>query len=792
MSDLKDEASQSESTVKPRLEKGPLKSLLSTGEVVSFRAGNRTRYMAAGLERVTLADLLRFAETCVDPSKKGRAGRRAGIHSSRDVHVISKTDLTRMKGACYPLAREIRGLSGGSTQELMVALQQIGPEAMVWDPNGGPGRAGDWTYLLVQVSRLKEGDANAISAMRKLLDLAATHCIIARSPRHDPAYSAVRSEWTEVYNRWRAHISGRLDRVDQALIGLLQGCHRVGLDPRDELTHREWPTVIEAAESHFLASDTDTREAGAVRAAYRLLKAGGLIHGPEWDGRQRQQDEGVSLFSGSEIAAIAELYASDRAQEGIKTALKAKSKKDAGEDYRLPTWPDCEALEGLVEGPYGLRAALTCFTAPEDVLMELEIPSRSVYPGKQIRASSPRARARWRFGTVRKNLESLAFYFGWVQQNLDIDFSLPGNDLRVLFAERNLKAFWYAARFGDVTTDKRLHSIVIVLARLASPFGEGVAMRLKDVQQAQAFERVSAMLNSDKGIDGYPAWARTLKEEQKDSWSDRMKRKAQAVEAAWTRSHGDFAFDRKEKVLNTLIGHIESMVGLPLEKQAELLARGELKVGRKWARTVLIAMLWADQLYVPLRTATIRKVDREDRHHNATYSWIWASIPPLKMKRGGGIPFEPNYRRDDDSEYPCALYRLYVIRNGARDILRTDANGRLHPVPAHYVPDVRRTESQRLTGANIRKLIRAGLRLALRCESNCLDGLTYADVSPVATPHSFRHAFGTKMVDLGLLQVAAHYLHHRSLDMVSQVYSAQNERDYDPGAARAKMRKEAA
>ena len=791
MSDLKDEASQSESTVKPRLEKGPLKSLFSTGEIVSFRAGNRTRYMAAGLERVTLADLLRFAKTRVRP-QKGTPGRRAGIHSSREVRIISKNDLTRMKGACYPLAREIRGLPGGSTKELMAALEQIGAEAMVWDPKGGQGRAGDWTYLLEQVSRLKDGDANAISAMRKLLDLAATHCIIARSPRHDSAYSAVRSEWTEVYNPWRAHVSGQLDRVDQALIGLLQGCHRVGLDPRAELTPRDWSAVIEAAESHFSAIDTDAREAGAVRAAYRLLRADGLIHGPEWDGRQRQQDEGVSLFSGSEIAAIAELYASDRAQEGIKTALEAKSKEDDGEDYRLPTWPGCEALEGLVEGPYGLRAALTCFTAPEDVLMELKIPSRSVYPSTQIRASSPRARARWRFGTVRKNLESLAFYFGWVQENLDVDFSLSGNDFRVLLAQQNLKAFWHAARFGDVTTDKRLHSIVIVLARLASPFAEGVATRLGDAQQARAFAGVSAMLNSDKGINGYPAWARTLKEEQKGSWSDRMKRKAQEVEVAWTRSRGEFAFDRKEKVLDTLIRHIETMVGMPLEDQAELLERGELKVGRKWARTVLIAMLWADQLHVPLRTATIRKVDREERHHNATYSWIWASIPGVKMKRGGGIPFEPNYCRDDGSEYPTALYRLYVAGSGARDILRTDAHGRLHSVPAHYVPDVRRTESQRLTGANIRKLIRAGLRLALRCKSDCLDGLTYADVSPVATPHSFRHAFGTKMVDLGLLQVAAYYLHHRSLDMVNQVYSAQNERDYDPGAARAKMRKEAA
>jgi len=762
-----------------------IQHLLDEGEVAIFRNGNRTRYSSKGVQTLTAADLLDFAEGKITATK-GTAGRRVTSDSSREVWEISKPNFTKMKTALYAVARMFEPEVGQSSTKLRKALQEHVTDAFfTWDPDGGNDGGGEWTTLLSAVSRATDKNADSIGAAKKLLDLAATHGFIPRTVRHEPGFQPVRADWAKVYNRWKGRVRSK-GRVSHAIIELLRACDRLGLDPTGDIQSHQWAAVIEHLERHFDGAGIDSRTRSAIRGTYRQLEAAGEIDGPHWDGRKRMRDAGLRLLAASTIRAIAEAYGSDRDQPGVKALLSAKRLKADVRDH-FP-WPGCEKYTGLIEGPLGLRAALTCFVVPEDRLKPLGIPARSVYPRSPIRGGSNRSSAAWRVATCEINLSEVLYYAGWLEREAGVDFGAPGADLRVLLNEGHLQRFYKAVVDEGLSTKGTLRRIAIRLARFASPFAESVALRMGDEPLADQFARVSALLNSRKAVDGYPAWTQVLRQKGNDVIS-RARKTAREVEEAWTggRQVAKYAHEQMRRVLDAQVVRLEKESGLRLEAQVQGLATGDFRPGLGWALDVQAALMWADQIHVPLRPATMWKLDASERIHDRGFTWIRARIPGVKMKRGGQDDFSPNYRRAKDSPYPAPLYQLHVLAGGARELLRTNTSGRHQPVPAFYVPNVRTTEETRLSSPQLTRVLRRGLRNALEHVPTCLRGVTYDEVKPQCTPHKFRHAFGTRMVSAGLLIPAAEYLHHTSLEMLRRVYSAQSEKDFDPSADLARL-----
>lgn len=727
-------------------------------------------------------DLLAFAEAHVSEEDR-RPGRRATVHGSRQVWDISPKTLERIKAALYQVARHFDPEVGSSPARLREALRRhVGPELFVWDSRAGVGGAGDWGPFLEIVEEATKASKESVGAARSLLDLAATHCLIPRTVRHDPQRTSGSAAWTELQARWTELIRGRTDRIHEGVGGLLDGCHRVGADPNRHMEAENWSRVIAHLEEHFHIEKIDARMRSAVRGAYTALLQTGVIDGPGWNATRRRRRQGVILVSQSHIKQIAEAYGQERRQPGVTAAIEALETKRRVEE--LHPWPGCESYHGLVEGPFGLRAALLSFTAPQYALNDLDLPAPSSYPrdDSQIRTLTGNSKKRWRTATCETNLRLIFFYAGWLRQQERVDFSQPDADLRVLLDEQNVRAFHRAVCAGKVATENQLRRTLVLLARLASPFAEGVAVRLRAIELADRFKRVSGMTNSSQTVDGFVSLNRQVSENLGDPL-DRTREIARDVEDLWTDGGrvADFAYDQMEKVKKTLIQLIQKKGRGTLQEMVTSTQQGSFKMSKDLALLIRSTLMWADQLQIPLRPATMVLMDFEDRIHNDAFERLNACIPGWKFKDGKQKPFRPNYRRDPRSPYPTRLYRLYVMPGGARDILRMDRRGKMHPTEAFYVPS--HPGQSRLSPNAPQRIVRTALKRALEVKPNYLGGLQYEDLKPVTTSHKFRHAFATRLVAAGLVEEATHCLRHWSTEMVRRVYSAIDERDHDPGAS---------
>ena len=737
---------------------------------------------AAGSGVVTGADLLAFAERHVNDHDEREPGRRATVHGSRQVWDISSKTLERIKTALYEVARHFEPEAGSSPRRLRAALAgHVGPGLLTWDSQAGVGGAGDWRRFLELVTQATGGSKQYVGAARSLLDLAATHCVIPRTVRHDLDPASESGAWAELREDWIKAIRGRSDRVHEGVGGLLDGCYRVGIDPTERLERKEWGRVIAHLEDHFDIEDIDPRLRSAIRGSYRALLDVKCIDGPQWDATKRRRDRGVMLISTGHLKQIAKDYGREGKQPGVAHASSAHATKQKVEEVH--PWPGCEGHSGLIEGPFGLRAALLCFTAPQRVLNDLHLPSPSSWPRSHIRGLTGNSHRRWRIKTCQANLQLIFFYAGWLQRSKGIDFSQPEADLRVLLDEANVRAFFRAVCSGTVSTKNQLRRMLVLLARLASPFAEAVAVRLDATELADRFARVSALSNSSGTVDGFASLNRQISEDLEDTY-DRSSEIAREVEDAWTdfQSLAEFAYDQMCCVRETLIRLIEQEGGGTLEELVSQVQDGSLQMSRRLAFLIRGALIWADQLQIPLRVATMSKVDLNDRTHNRRFERLRARIAGWKFKDGKKKPFRPNYRKRPASTYPQWLYRLYVMPGGARDVLRTDRRGVVHQVEAYYVPCLNSTGTRLSEGA-FNNIVRSALKAALDHDPESLGGLRYDDLVANTSTHRFRHAFATKMVAAGLLDEAADCLRHSSTDMIKRVYSARDERDHDPSAS---------
>lgn len=745
-----------------RVNREPMRSLLEGGHVSQFTAGNRTEYTAP-VHRVSLADLLVFAEKQVVASTR-RAGAR-GKEASRKVESITASTHTNIRAMCGAIAKLL-----GPGQNPDQVLQQVGGEHFVWDE-----QAGEWSSFLQLVRQAvkessvqKETGYRYVGAARTLLDMAATHGWIARTPRHSDGYEPVPAAWTEIYNDWRKRLSGKgLDRLCRALMLLFEACARLDQHPAEA----DWESVIEHMEDWFGGTDLSSTERTSVRRTYRALRDSGLASGPEWDGRARQRESGITLLSVSAIKWVAQHYGTgpDGNGEGLREAIRGR---------HLP-WKGWEEYEdGLVSGTYGLRRALLFFTAGAGDARLLKLPSRGVFPRERIRGTTRRSDLAWRVSTVEKNLSRLLHVAGWMGRECGVDWSEC--DLRTLLdldlVEEYLREAYASSDF--ITLGSARHAVQI-LARLASPYAEKVALDEGDEKLADRMQRVSMKLSSPVAVGGEPSWMTTVKQDLAEEHAEAIqRRKAFRIEDVWTnqKAAADFAYCQLRLILDSTLQALEAAYG-PLSKQIGAIERGDSDLfDHKWARRVRDALYWQDQLIVPLRAATSRRLNLADRRHTADYGRIFAHINAKKMKSPGNGDFRPNYTQGADG-YCRDLYCLYVMDGGARDVLLTAESGDVKDVDAFYVSDRTRSSSHRLSGSAFRNIVRRVVRRA----EDVLNGVSFEelDEANVLGTHFFRHAFATFLVRNGRLEVAALYLHHANLDMLRRVYAATSAADYD-------------
>jgi hypothetical protein len=317
---------------------------------------------------------------------------------------------------------------------------------------------------------------------------------------------------------------------------------------------------------------------------------------------------------------------------------------------------------------------------------------------------------------------------------------------------------------------------------MASPYFETVALRMGNENLADELAHVSARMSSPNGVDGEPSLRMLLRTELDIDGIATARRKAKAIEGAWTRSGtlDGTAFQQMVRVGRHAIRCLEEMGG-PLNDQVEAIQRGEFRPSRRWAYDVRNALYWHDQLIVPLRVRSSRLMDLRDRLHTDEYTHIRLSLPGSKTKTGGPEDnFNPNYATPSSAAYPRNLYRLYVMPGGAREILRTDRGGHVHDLEAFYVPARRggSVDRERLSSLAFRRIVS---RVVSKAEATI--GVTEEELKRAGAlgTHFFRHAFGTSMVMAGLLQVAALYLHHKDTKMLLEIYSAADASRFDAG-----------
>lgn len=753
--------------------RGLIKELRDEGEIVMFKGNQSTTYTAA-VHRQTLKDLLTKASDQVDPNLSPRAGRRTQVGKSRAVESINEKHFSRIRTVCRAVAKY--RFPDAKRSVLDSKLADFGSELFVWNEQDQ-----DWTKFLDLVRKASQDKSQAtrrqyISAARQLLDLAATHGWISRTTRHDPDYRPVPAEWAELFNEWRETLMGSgAEQIYSSLIVLFEGCSQCGFHPRGA----EWEQVIEHLEDRFKAGGLTVGNPKKVRALYRKARKLSLLAGPDWNGHKRQRMAATTLVRSSAIDQAAAAYGRKKKPEERSPAIRAAL------EGRQVEWPsEFAAYEnGLLSGPYGLKSALTYFSLSGSEADIAGFPHRA-FPRNQIRNGRAATKRAWTTSTVRNKLQIVLHCAGWMQENLQgVDWKR--DDLRALLDLNHLGAYRKAIYAGRLSTKRALIAKLSVLARLASPFMEAMALKNRDDELADRMAKVSTTLCSQRVLGGRVSWVSSLKQElDVDERSTTQRKNAEIIERVWTRNGqaARFAYQQFRRVRKGLVELLERDHG-KLGDQIRAIEKGR-DSARSWAREVQEALFWQEQTVVPLRAATLKLLDLEDRHHTSDFRRVWAEIPAWKMKETGNGDFRPNFTKGGDG-YERSLYRLYTMAGGAREILLTDKAGRVKNRPMFWVPDVQKFKRERFDSSGLSRLMRRGIKRVLERLEDPLDGVDYEYLEEELKAekcfgtHSFRHSFATYMVRRGHLQAAAKYLHHKGLKTLQEVYSGTTAAHYD-------------
>lgn len=779
---------------------GGFSALLETDEVTGWPGRSATEYQA--VLPMNLREIFEKAEGREDPDKSVRRGAKSGRDpEDRRYHHLTPSQLSTARQA----ARKLGGYFNDDDVEK--GMEAVGREYFVWDPEGGTGEIGDWTKALNLLERAcaQAGVSNDTTqtykgGLKVLLDLAATREWIPRTELHNPDWTPVPPEWSDIYERWReVALDEGIRCVHGTLLRFLRTLSSCGADdPR----RGPWEEVIPQLESQFETEERPPTYCTNVRRAYRLLRSTGELEGPEWKPRKERIENSPAVVRQPDCEMVGKLYGRDGHRVAVQAALD-------GERHPWPVrWQQHEVL---VEGEYGLRRfALLCGTTRGEQ-EKLGLPERS---GKRHRPS-----------TISTKLYEMVKLAGIAGDGFGIDWSEA--DLRTLFRREHLEAYrTYLRQETNASPGTNRHRLIL-LGTVVGSFLLPLAKQHEDRQLVERFEHIYDLVYGD-GVEGRSSWVDGLASEIEDGGAtdvERRKAKSLLVERTWTGDgSGDFAYDQMRVVGDRALDLLRENYG-PLEEQLAAVAEdrstsGSGRIGTldgRWAKDVRDALILWDQLVAPYRVATLMEMDLADRLHTENFARIMARVHKWKRKAPNAEWHRPNYRRSTDSPYPALLYRLYRTAGGAREVLLTRADGsRWAPDPSNR-KHFRKPEEEdgqegvlrepfyanRLTQSTYARLDRHGLRRAIKRATrkvlerwpDALGGVTYDDLmgpDGVLTPHAFRHALAKHMLCApGLsdderqgnrLAAVCNVLDHSDRTMVWEVYAGTSEADYDIGA----------
>lgn len=745
--------------------KAPVRDLLAAGEVLEFRGGRYTEYSTPHLP--TLDSLVAFAAGRVRQDLRVAPGRRTATDTTRQVMDLTPKQHERIRTVANKVtARCVAEVSSGLGWD----------ELLAWDP-----MAEDWTAFLDLVKSTCGAGTRAqdVGTARLLLDLAATHGLLHHSPRHAQEAIPIPAEWAGVYNDWRAATSPKMSQARGGLMVLFEAIRATQHTPSSP----DWAEVHRQVEHWRAVGRLTAEKAELARRAYRTLLGVGSVTGPQWDGRLLQHENGLSLVRISALRRMCEQYGCDAPSRDYSA-------------LQFIPWAGFGHVPGLVEGPFGLRTACLYLTVPHRIATLLGLPARGVYPTSAVRKASEKSSVPLRSASLRALLERVLVYAGWLARTRGVDFAKNRDGVLPLLAQENLEAMRNAVLVAGILSDDSWRRTVAGLARLASPFGEGVARQLATSeasaghaadaehwrQVADHALHVSRMLHSDGLVGGKRSWHTQLVLDERDNVVSRTRAKAHRVEQAWTAGRQGTAYEQLELVREELVRHFCSRHGGALAEQVDRVGAG-WRPGLQWAKEVRDAMYWQDQLILPLRAATSVALDECDRTTNSGMLRIHVPASKFKVEKNGDLM--AYYYKGTGSSYYPELARLYLMPGGARAILTAPGRERLITYDAFYVPDTSRTNATRMDSAALR---RAVLRVVEAVGPDVgLDPKMLQQRGVLGT-HFFRHALGTFLVRRGRIEVAAALLHHSSLDMLVKVYSASSAEAFDMGQLRAEDR----
>jgi len=797
-----------------RTARPPTSTLLADGRLKRFRAGNRTLYTSGEVATMNLRELRDRAEDHIDPDYSPCRGRRTTTDGDRRVEVINERHHRRIVRTCRKIGRHLGGTDDEAAVERALERIDLGHEFFVWDPDGGVGAQGDWCAA-VKLTRTAVASqvSQHVGNIRRLLDLGATHGYIPRSERHTDDFRPIPPRMADLYNRWRNTLSGEIDQLRKGLLGLFEACTAQGMEP-DRMEADDWKGLIDHLEASWKTTETSSRTRSVIRKTYRALRRHSLLTGPDWDPQARRMERARALFSKTTIRAVADLHGREGARRGIEMALQGEAQD----------WPGFEDCQGLLPGPYGLRRMVLHYTAKGRERRQLGLYARGKYPRHRVRPASPRRPRAWRKATIREALAQISQVTGWIARHRDVDWNEPENDLRVLLQRDHLEAYYDARDRDPEISAGTLERQFTHLARIASPYLEKVALEAGDEALADRLLSISRLISAPRNGVAVPesddgrSWIEELRDHESEAGLtglERQRRKAELVERVWTNGKraAEFAHIQHWRVLEAYLARLEERFG-PITRQIEALQASRDRVegengqayeelGHTWAERTRDAMLWADQVVVPLRPHTITLLAVEDRKHDEGCRHVTGKVPGWKFKAGirGGV-FDPIYTREkcSDNSYARDLYRLYVMAGGVRERLLTRPDGSVWtaaPVrddPDHpfYVHSVRRTDDPQITVVTQPRIFARVAERALEYDPDALNGVTYEQLAApdgLLAAHQFRHALGTILVAHDNVVAAATYLQHSSWDMLRDVYAAVSASHFDVPSTLADIRR---
>jgi len=754
-----------------RVERAPLKEMLADGTILRFGR----QYRARGLDSVSLADVLGFAKGAVDETSVRKPGRRNLTTESRQVLTLTKSQFEKGRAALNKVGQYLHpDLPKGE------ANARVGSEHLLWNPTAGVGGRGDWAIL--DIVRSAGGTAQHVGDARTVMDLAATHQLITSTRRHDPEYCPVPTAWADIHRRWSALVRGhpRCEWAVYELLAAVSTTHGTHRSP-DRLTPSEWGSVIGHCEAQWETTGTlSPARRSEVRAAYRALHSAGVVQGPPWDGHQRQMEEAVCVFPGAFVEDLAFTYCWDRPDESRLPGYDAEVWRAAP--------PEIASL--MREGPFSLHRVVLHFTETDPKLLEDEgIPPRDMWPREAHRMHSGKSGTAYKTATLVANLRLLGLYLGVLKEHEGLDFGPESSTtLDEALSVELLDAFYrHGTRY---TTKETIRRTMIVLARIASPFGEGTALleNLGD-EVADRMAQVSKLANSPSGVkvDGqrrtsYAKAARSdLKTQRQRNVTYDLREISERTNEAWClvtgQQHGFLGFIQVMEFQRRC-----ALTALGADDFREVVESGDVDLSREQAVRVRAAAMLQDDMVVPLRTGTMLKMTRE-AHRRDLGGTIVGHYPAWMMKASDSAVGDLRVLYWDPgvltSRYDPYLFDLYVAH--ARHVLAPGNRTRF------WVPDVAgREEPHRHWGGISGAVPRSVLRTAVEewASRHEIDAsplfVAYGNGTPV-TWHRLRHLFARFWCARRQTEMAARLLHHSSLDQVMEVYGRRSASSFNPG-----------